>query len=118
MTQTPFKQIPIGGDSLGFIFNLIYLLLFVIFMLYGQKIQMLNMLREVGGAVDRLKALKDEAREVSISSVKKMGKPENDPTERIDQLLEYFTVLPSSLDPGGIVPKIEHVLEMDLRFKI
>lgn len=112
MTQTSFKQLPIGGDSLGFIFNLIYLLLFLIFMLYGQKIQMLNMLREVRGAVDRLKTLKDEARKVSISSTKKMGKPENDPTERIDQFLEYFTIMPSGLDPAGIVPKIEHVLDI------
>lgn len=112
MTQTPFKQLPIGGDSLGFIFNLIYLLLFLIFMLYGQKIQMLNMLREVKGAVNRLKTLKDEARKVSISSIKKMGKPENDPTERIDQFLEYFTIMPSGLDPAGIVPKIEHILDI------
>jgi len=113
LIQTLFEQVPsIGGDSLGFIFNLIYLLLFLIFMLYGQKIQMLSMLREVGGAVDRLKVLSDEARGVSISSVKEMGKPDNDPTERIDQFLEYFTVLPVGLDPAGIVPKIEHILDV------
>lgn len=112
LAQTPFKQIPVGGDSLGSIFNLIYLLLFIIFMLYGQKIQMLRMLSEVKGGVGRLKALRDEARKVSISSVKKMGKSENDPTERIDQLLEYFTIMPSGLDPAGIVPKIEHVLDI------
>jgi len=81
-------------------------------MLYGQKIQMLNMLREVRGALNHLKALRDKAREVAISSVKKVGSPNDDPTERIDQFLEYFTIMPSSLDPAGIVPKIEHILDV------
>jgi hypothetical protein len=76
------------------------------------------MLREVGSAVKRLEKFRNDARQVAITAVKDLGKPEADPTPRIDKFLEYFTTMPNSLDPAGIVPKIEHLIDVrDQRFK-
>ena len=119
--QNAVGQWPFGGTDSGtisYVINVIYLLLFMIFMLYGQKIQVRMMLREVGGAVNRLKKFRDDARSVTIEAVKDLGKPDSDPSPQIDQFMEYFTTMPVKLDPAGIVPKIEHLIDVrDQRFK-
>jgi hypothetical protein len=113
------NQFPLGDSgTLSSILNLVYIILFIIFMFYSQRIQVYIMLREVGGAVERLKGMKDDARRKVVAAMKETGDPKSDPTPRIDQLIEYFTTMPISLDPAGIVPKIEHILDVrHQRFK-
>lgn len=106
------------GDALNSIFQIVYLLSFLLFMFYGQKIQTLTMLREVGNAVRKLKTLKDDSRRLAIDTITELGKKSGDPSPRIDHLLEYFTIMPKNLDPAGIVPKIDHIIDVrDHRFK-
>jgi hypothetical protein len=70
------------------------------------------MLREIGSAMNDLKRFRDDAQNVAISLVKESGKTATDPTPRINQFLEYFTTIPIDIDPTGIVPKIEHILDV------
>ncbi len=110
--------IPSEGDPLSTILNLLWFLSFMFFVFYGQRLQTYMMLREVGSAVNRLKMMKDEARQVAIKAVNEYGKEGEDVAPRIDHLLDYFTIMPSDLDPTGIVPKIDHVVDVrDQRFK-
>lgn len=81
-------------------------------MLYGQKFQVWVMLREISVAVDRLKQMKGDARTLTIKTVKLIGNEDADPTPRIDHFMELFTILPASLDPSGIVPKIKNVFDV------
>jgi hypothetical protein len=107
-----------NGDVGIDIINIIYLGSFLFFMVYGQKFQTWMMLREIGNAAYKLKGMRDKARGIAIASVKGNGKEELDPSARIDHFLEYFTIMPASLDPAGIVPKFEHLLDVrDQRFK-
>jgi len=101
-----------GSDPLSMILNLVWLGSFVLFMFYGQKIQTWNMLREIGGAVNRLKVMRDEARQVTVDTVKELGNVGVDPSPRIDNLLELFSIMPIGLDPAGIVPKLERVIDV------
>jgi hypothetical protein len=117
--ETPnliFTQGGAGDQSL--IFQLLYFLSFFIFMFYGNKLQTFLMLRDIGSAAKRLKVIKDKARNIAITTIKGTGKEAIDPTPRIDHFLEYFTIMPASLDPTGIVPKIDHIINArDQRFK-
>ena len=109
-----------GADNniIGWILQIVWLLFFVAFMFYGQRIQLYVMLREIEGSINKLKLFRDKGRESAIQTIKELGKPEGDPTARVDQFIEYFTVLPQSMDPAGIVWKVEHLLDvMDERFK-
>jgi len=36
--------------------------------------------------------------------------PKEDPTKKIDQFLEYFTIMPVDMDPNGIVEKVKHTV--------
>ena len=76
------------------------------------------MIREVEGSLFKLKYIKDEGRKTAIETIKEIGKPQTDPTVRVDRFLEYFTIPPQSLDPAGVVWKLEHILDVrDVRFK-
>jgi hypothetical protein len=106
------------GDTLNSVFQIVYLLSFLIFMFYGQKIQTLTLLRDVGNAVKKLKTYKDDARRLAIDTINELGQKSGDISPRIDHLLEYFMLMPRSMDPNGIVPKIEHLVDVrDHRFK-
>ena len=113
----PLQFFP-GDDSLGWIFQIFFSLLFVVFIFYGQRIQMYVMVREIEGSLLRLKFIRDEGRKIALKTIKEVGKPEEDPAKRVDQFLEYVTIPPQSMDPAGIVWKFEHILDVrDTRFK-
>jgi len=107
-----------GNDVIGWIVQIVFLGFFVVFMFYGQRFQMMVMLREVETHLRRLKLIRDDGRKKAMETIKEIGKPVGDPAERIDQFLEYIAIEPQSMDPSGIVWKLEHVLDVrDVRFK-
>ena len=108
-----------GGDnSISWIFQFGYIIVFVVFMFYSQRIQMMVMIRNVESHLRRLKLIKDDGRKVAIDTIKQIGKPAGDPAERVDQFLEYIAITPQNMDPSGIVWKLEHLLDVrDTRFK-
>lgn len=124
MTMLPILQtllqgiFPSGDNILGWIFQVIFLGIFIVFMFYGQRFQMMIMVREVESSLFKLKFMRDEARKAAITNVKEIGKLEGDPTAQIDRFLEYFAISPVDLDPSGVIWRLEHMLDVrDLRFK-
>jgi hypothetical protein len=69
------------------------------------------MIREVENSLFKLKAIKEEGRKTTIEAIKELGKPTADPSARVDRYLEYFTIGPQSMDPAGIVYKLDHILD-------
>ena len=113
--QNTLMQFP---SDIQTILSFVFYLVFILFIFYGQRIQMYVMLREVEGSLYRLKFIKDEGRKIAIETIKEIGKPQTDPTTKIDRFLEYFTIAPQNLDPAGIVWKLEHILDTrDTRLK-
>jgi hypothetical protein len=106
------------GDSISNIISVLFYGVFIVFMFYGQRIQMYVMIREVEGSLYKLKYIKEEGRKTTIETIKEIGKPQTDPTARVDRYLEYFTIQPQSMDPAGIVYKLDHILDVrDTRLK-
>jgi len=117
--QTALQGIfPSGDNVIGWVFQIVFLGIFVVFMFYGQRIQMMIMVREVEGSLFKLKFMRDEARKTAINNIKETGKLESDPTEQVDRFLEYFAIAPVDLDPSGVIQRLEHLLDVrDIRFK-
>jgi hypothetical protein len=106
------------GDSISNIISILFYGVFIVFIFYGQRIQMYVMIREVEGSLFKLKYIKEEGRKITIETIKEIGKPQTDPTARVDRYLEYFTIQPQSMDPSGIVYKLDHILDVrDTRLK-
>ncbi|MGB9854513.1 MAG: DUF1512 family protein, partial [Candidatus Bathyarchaeales archaeon] len=115
--QNQLFQFP-GGDIFSQVLTLVIYAFIFISLFYGQRIQLYIMLREVEGSLYKLRYIRDEGRKIAIETIKEIGKPQTDPTARVDRFLEYFTISPQSLDPAGVVWKLEHILDVrDVRFK-
>ena len=116
--QNQLAQNPLGDSPISWILNLLFYVVFIVFLFYGQRIQLYVMLREVEGSLYKLRFIKDEGRKTAIETMKEIGKPQTDPTARIDRFLEYFTISPQNLDPAGVVWKLEHIIDVrDVRLK-
>jgi hypothetical protein len=112
------SQFGVGGDIISQIISIAYILFFVVFIFYGQRIQMYAMIREVEGSLYKLRLMRDEGRKTAIETIKEIGKPQTDPAARVDRYLEYFTITPQGMDPAGIVLKLDHILDVrDTRLK-
>ncbi len=112
------QLLPTGDNILSWVLQFVWIAFFIVFMFYGQRIQIYIIIREVEGSLMRLKFMRDEGRKMAIETVKEIGKPSTDPSERVDQFLEYFALAPVDLDPSGIVWKLEHLLDVrEVRFK-
>jgi len=106
------------GDTISQIISMLFYVVFVVFIFYGQRIQMYIMIREVEGSLYKLKHIRDEGRKTAIETIKEIGKPQTDPTVRVDRYLEYFTISPQNMDPAGLVYKLDHILDIrDTRLK-
>jgi hypothetical protein len=118
MLLTLTSQFGATGDVISQILSIVYILFFVVFIFYGQRIQMYAAIREVEGSLYKLKYMREEARKTAIDTIKDVGKPKDDPTPRVDRYLDYFTISPQGMDPAGIVNKLDHILDVrDARMK-
>lgn len=104
-----------GGDNLlSFLLSLVWIAFLMIFFLYpsfGQRMQLSYMLRDLERKLQRLKLIKDEINQVAVDTVKRVGKPDSDPSKELERLSEFFLIQPESMDPYGLVFKLEHILE-------
>ena len=105
-------------DFVGMLLQIAWVGFFVLYMFYGQRLQIKIMLREIESSLFRLKLMRDRGRSIAISAIKELGNPAQDLEARVDRILEHLTFLPVSLDPSGIIQKIEHITDVrDFRFK-
>ena len=98
------------GDDSNPLMMLIWILPIILFIFYGQRIQLQVTSGEIKKAIKKLDAYRTEARTELIDYVKKNMNPKEDPTKKIDRFLEYFTIMPVDMDPSGIVEKVKHTV--------
>jgi hypothetical protein len=100
-------QIPADSGTLLYIASLAF---FVVYGLYATRIQVYFALNDIGRGLNKLKVMKDKSRKEAIDYLVGVGKAAPDPTPRVDQFLDYVTIMPVDLDPQGLVNKIDHVV--------
>jgi hypothetical protein len=107
------------GQQDNILISYLPLLLIILFsLLYGQRLQLQIWIVQLGNSINRLKVIRDVARRDVIEFLKPMMPQGADPTEKVDRMLEYFTIFPVDLDPYGLVRKLEHVaLTQDERLR-
>ena len=98
------------GEESNPLMMLIWILPIIIFVFYGQRIQLIISANEIKKDISKLEEFKNESRQRLISYIRNKLKPIDDPVKKVDSFLEYFTVLPVDLDPNGIIPKINHLV--------
>ena len=112
LTNIDFDQLFGMSDDSNPLMMLIWILPIILFVFYGQRIQLYVTSGEIKKALKKLDGFKGESRNDLIIYVKKNLKLDDDPTEKIDKFLEYFTIMPVDMDPNGIVDKVRHTVRM------
>jgi len=106
------------GNQVNNLLNIIFVVSFLAFMVFGQQIQSRIALMQIDGAVRKLEMMRNDAKTLTLRSLREIGKPKDDPTPRLNSLLEQFLISPVDMDPAGIVTKFDHLLDVrEAKFK-
>ncbi|MCY4489974.1 MAG: DUF1512 domain-containing protein [Thaumarchaeota archaeon] len=108
-TDFDFGELFSFGDE-GPLMMLVWIIPIIIFVFYGQRIQLQITSGEIKKGIKKLAAYRVEARDELIEYIKKTANPKNDPTKKIDKFLDYFTIMPVDVDPNGVMDKIRHMV--------
>ena len=108
-------------DPLGLIFNILWFAMIFLSMFYGTKLQAWRSAKEIEAGLEKLKKWNDECKQILVSNFKKFSdknETEKDLMLRIENFLTFVAITPVDLDPYGIIPKIDHIINVrDDRFK-
>jgi len=107
-----------GSGGVSNLVNILFFVMFFGFMLFGQQIQSRIALMQIDGAVRKLENMRDNAKSLTLKVLRDVGKPKDDPTARLNSLLEQFLIEPVNMDPSGVVRKFDHLLDVrEAKFK-
>ena len=102
-----------GQDLLSLLMSLlwfIFMLLFLIYPTFSQKIQISYMLRDVEKKLLKLKYFRDEVRKRTINHLNKYSDGDVEVDKGVDRLLGSVVIEPIDRDPYGIMYKLEHIV--------
>ncbi len=98
-----------GDDSNPFMM-LIWMLPIILFVFYGQRIQLIITSRDIKKRMSELEQFRNDSRNELINYIKQKLSPNGDPTQKLDRFFDYFTIMPVDIDPNGMIPKIHHLV--------
>jgi len=91
--------------------NLAWIILIIIFLAYGQRIQIELSLRSISKRLQKLEKMKNDALVTFIDTLKRKGVSEADAKAEADIITNTFLIQPTNLDPHGIVTKLDKLLK-------
>ena len=98
------------SNILSYLLNIVYILFIFGFSFFSQKIQANLVLGKISKSLIKLQNMRDRAKDEAISAIIEVGKPETNPKPRVEALLQFFSISPNSMDPSGIVHRLEHIV--------
>ena len=98
------------SDDSNPLMMLVWILPIILFVFYGQRIQLYVTSGEIKKAIKKLDSFREESRTELIDYIKKNTSFEIDSIKKIDRFLDYFTIMPVDMDPNGIVDKVQHTV--------
>jgi len=98
-----------GDDSNPFMM-LVWFLPIILFVFYGQRIQLIITSRDIKKSMSELEQFRNDSRDELINYIKQKLSPNVDPTQKLDRFFDYFTIMPVDIDPNGMIPKIHHLV--------
>ena len=100
----------VSADTSTLLYIVFFMGLFVFQFAFGTRIQVYFALNDIGRGLTKLKVMKEKSRKEAIDYLVNVGKAPNDPSQRVDQFLDYVTIMPVGIDPQGLVNKIDHIV--------
>ncbi len=106
----------LGSDPFSLIYNALFYVVFIGFMLYGQRIQTMFWQRNIERALRNLEKWAGEGKDRSMKTILDKGKPTTNPKNIVDEYMEFFMIEPVDRDPAGVLGRLEHLLDVRKRY--
>lgn len=97
------------GEDFNPLLMLVWIVPIILFVFYGQRIQLHITSGEIKKGIKKLDGFRTEARGQLVLHAGGLGAVAGY-EGRLDRFLDYFTVMPVDMDPAGIVDKVRHVV--------
>jgi hypothetical protein len=100
-----------ANDLITYISNLVWIVVLMAFLFYGNRIQIYLSLRKVGGSLKTLERMRDDTKTRLVQELSRFG---GDPVvvrAETERLMTSVVLDPVSMDPSGIVYKLDHLLK-------
>ncbi len=108
-------------DPFSLILNLLFFLLIFVSMFYGQRIQAWKAAKEIETGLEKLKKWDEDCKQILLTSFKEYAnkkETEKDLMIKLEDFMTFIAIIPVMLDPYGIIPKLDHVIDVrDYRFR-
>ncbi len=108
-------------DPLGLLLNVLWFVMIFISIFYGTKIQAYRSQKEVESGLSKIKKWDDDCKQILLTNFRKFAdkkETDKDLMLKLEDVLTFIAITPVDLDPYGIIPKIDHILDVrDNRFK-
>jgi hypothetical protein len=98
-------------DVLGTIMQVLYMVFFIFIFFFPARIQSFRTTRTLSKALTKLGNMKDRAKQDILTAIPKDSAKEKNVHARIDRLLQFFTIRPSTMDPAGVTKRYQHILD-------
>ena len=98
------------GEDMDTLMMLIWILPVIIFVFYGQRIQLLISSNEIKKDIGKLEEYTISTKKDFLNYVKNNLTSKTDPSKKLDSFFDYFTIMPVDMDPNGIITKINHLI--------
>ncbi len=100
-----------GGDAYG---TIIWFLLFFVFIFVYPRLMLSQLIYQLETSAKKMETMSAHANSICL---KKTGKKEKEIKQKIDEFTDFFVVEPSSIDPYGLVKRIDQTIRnMEDRF--
>jgi hypothetical protein len=88
-----------------------YFAFFLFTFFFSTKIQTFKTTRNLSKALTKIGGMRDKAKKELVSALPK--DPANDKTTnaKVERLMQFFTIRPSTMDPKGVTHRFEHLLD-------
>ncbi len=92
-------------------FSGLFLLLWIVMIFFYPRMALMQIVWKLEESVKNLEDMSRNSRKIVLRQVSE--KPSEKAKDAVDRMVEFFAVEPVSLDPYGIIPKLEHVVNAE-----
>ena len=109
-TNFNFEEFMGMGEDSNPLLMLIWILPIILFVFYGQRIQLMVASGEIKKQIKKLEEYQTESKKELLDYIKKTIHPKDDQTKKVERFFDYFNIYPVDMDPNGLVSKVRHVV--------
>ncbi|MXY61561.1 MAG: DUF1512 domain-containing protein [Cenarchaeum sp. SB0665_bin_23] len=110
MNLTEFNDLLSFGDDTSTLMMLVWVLPLILFVFYGQRIQLLITAHEIKKDIKKLNEFGAQSIRETLEYVNRLPGTSPRVQDDIESIIDYFVVPPQDMDTSGIVPKVRAVL--------